>query len=256
VTAEVRILHLYPREMDINGDVGNVTALATRARWRGIAVSVHDHHVGDTLPEQIDLVHIGSGPISSQRAVYDDLRTLSPALRVLADDSVPFLAIAGGWQLLGSELVVNATETLAGVGIFPSRAVLTPNRTVGEIVIKTENGFAAGFENHSALTTLEHHARPFGTVVAGGGNAPNSSDVRYEGVVLGESIGTHLHGPLLPMNPALADRLLRAAMLHANLTAGQREPAEFTDSPAITRVDDYASHAREAIAGRLGVQLY
>jgi CobQ-like glutamine amidotransferase family enzyme len=256
VTAEVRILHLYPREMDINGDVGNVAALATRARWRGITVSVHEHSVGGTLPEQIDLVHIGSGPISSQRAVYDDLRALSPSLRRLADDAVPFLAIAGGWQLLGSELVVNATKTLAGVGIFPSRAVLTPTRTVGEIVIRTENGFAAGFENHSALTTLEPHARPFGTVVAGGGNTPNSADVRHEGVVVGQSIGTHLHGPLLPMNPTLADRLLRAAILHANLTAGQGEPAEFSDSPEITRVDDYASQSREAIAGRLGVQLY
>ncbi len=29
------VVHLYPRELGINGDVGNVLALQKRAQWRG-----------------------------------------------------------------------------------------------------------------------------------------------------------------------------------------------------------------------------
>ena len=79
----------------------------------------------------------------------------------------------------------------------------------------------------------------FGRVVSGTGNGDGT-----EGVVVGASIGTHLHGPLLPMNPALADRLLGTAL------RGELPPV-----PQTERVDRYATNARRAIADRLGVSL-
>jgi CobQ-like glutamine amidotransferase family enzyme len=66
-----------------------------------------------------------------------------------------------------------------------------------------------GFENHSGLTQLGPGARPFGTVVAGSGN--NGRDAT-EGAVRGNVFGTYLHGPVLPKNPWLADRLVRIAL--------------------------------------------
>ena len=235
----LRILHLYPRELGINGDAGNVLALAERARWRGIDAEIVEHAPGDELPPFADIVHIGSGPLSGQRAVHDDVLRIAPQLRDWRDAGVPILAIAGGWQLLGTQLETPEGEVLAGAGVFPTRAALGAKRHVGEIVVRMSDGTTvAGFENHSAHTVLEG-AEPLGRVVSGTGN-----DGTSEGVVLGASLGTHLHGPLLPMNPAIADRLLRTALR-----------AELPPVAQSERVDRYATNARRAIADRLGVSL-
>jgi CobQ-like glutamine amidotransferase family enzyme len=47
---------------------------------------------------------------------------------------------------------------------------------------------------------------PLGTVVAGGGNGDGSGT---DGALAERLIGTYLHGPVLPRNPALADHVLR-----------------------------------------------
>ncbi|AAT88888.1 cobyric acid synthase [Leifsonia xyli subsp. xyli] len=235
----LRILHLYPRELGINGDAGNVHALAERARWRGVDAEVVGHAPGGELPGSVDLIHIGSGPLSSQRAVHEDVLRIAPRLRQWRDAGVPILAIAGGWQLLGRELVTPDGEVLAGAEVFPTRAVLSSQRHVAEVLVRTNaSGTLAGFENHSAATTLEG-GEPLGGIVGCVGNGDGA-----EGVVFGAAMGTHLHGPVLPMNPVLADRMLATA-LHAELP-----PVAETE-----RVDRYAANARRAIADRLGAAL-
>ena len=108
VTAPLRILHLYPRELGINGDVGNVTALVKRAEWRGLEATVHHHDVGD------ELVDGGRHHAHRQRpAVVAAHRPRGRA----ADRGRPSRAcgmpvsrswpIAGGWQLLGHQLVTS-----------------------------------------------------------------------------------------------------------------------------------------------------
>jgi CobQ-like glutamine amidotransferase family enzyme len=74
-----------------------------------------------------------------------------------------------------------------------------------------------GFENHGGRTHLGPGARPLGRVVSGFGN--NGED-GWEGAVSRRVYGTYLHGPLLPKNPAFADRLLREALerRHADVT--------------------------------------
>jgi hypothetical protein len=249
VSADLTILHLYPGELGINGDRGNVTALTMRARWRGISVDVVDHSVGDVAPDPADIVHIGSGPLSSLRAVYDDVSRLAPLLRQWATDGAPILAIAGGWQLLGTELVLPDGQRLTGAGVFPTNAALVDKRSVGESLVETEWGTIAGFENHSSVTTLASGAEPLGTVIRGGGNTPATEGARLEGVRAGASIGTHLHGSVLPLNPVLADRLLTAALQR------RYSKAELAETPETRLADGYAEKARAAIAARLGARV-
>lgn len=234
------VVHLYPRELGINGDVGNVTALRKRAQWRGLPLEVRDHEVGAELPATAHLVHIGSGPVSGQEAVRDDLARVSPTLTAWSDAGVPFLAIAGGWQLLGAELVGLDGVAIAGPGILPSRATLTADRHVGEVVAASSLGEIAGFENHGAETELIGDAQPFARVTRRTGHGPVA-----EGVIVGHRVGTNLHGPLLPMNPAWADWFLDAAAELAGVTG--TEPAA-----AMATVDDRAAKSREAVLARLG----
>ena len=67
----------------------------------------------------------------------------------------------------------------------------------------------AGFENHGGRTYLEEGERPLGRVLDGHGN--NGRD-GLEGVHRDNVIGTYLHGPLLPKNVWLADRLIELAL--------------------------------------------
>ena len=248
MTRSLTILSLYPRQLGINGDSGNVLALKTRAEWRGIDVSVIEHNVSDSLPASVDLVHIGSGPRTAQLAVRNDLAIIAPQLRAWKNSGVPFLAIAGGWQLLGSWITDETGESTPGAGVFPTSATLVAKRAVGEIVVSTGTGTLAGFENHGAVTTLDDGAAPLGTVTAGFGNAgATATGLGVEGVIDGSSVGTHLHGPFLPMNPAWADRLLGAALAHRN------QDTELAPDERLTAIDLAASNSRAAIAQRLGL---
>lgn len=234
------LVHLYPRQLGINGDVGNVMAVRKRAEWRGLPLEVHNHEVGAELPAAAHLVHVGSGPVSGQEAVRADLARITPTLRAWSDSGVPFLAIAGGWQLLGAELVGLNGVAITGPGVFPSRATLTSERQVGEVVASSSLGEIAGFENHGAVTELLGDAEPFAQVTQRAGHRLGG-----EGVIVGHRVGTNLHGPLLPMNPVWADWFLDAAAELAGVVAS-------ASSPQLAVVDERAAKSRDALRGRLG----
>ena len=93
MTAKGRItlVHLYPREMSIYGDLGNTRCLAARIRRHGYDCVVHDHHPGMPWPEQAHLFMGGGGQDSGQSRVQDDLAVNADRLRGLAADGVPMV---------------------------------------------------------------------------------------------------------------------------------------------------------------------
>jgi CobQ-like glutamine amidotransferase family enzyme len=229
----ITIVHLYPRELGINGDVGNVTALRRRAEWRGMQVRVVGIGPGDELPGTAHLVHIGSGPVSSRAPLHDDIARHASTLQAWAADGVPFLAIAAGWQLLGREVIELDRTVRAGAKVFPSATVVSADRTVGEVAGDSELGEVAGYVNYGATMILDRGVASLGRV---GG--------REEGLVTTNLVGTNLHGPFLPMNPSWADRLLSAAARRAGIEPGD-------DDPRIAELDDYSRRSRDAIRARL-----
>ena len=216
----ITLVHLYPRELSINGDVGNVMAIVKRAEWRGMPVAVVDHNPGDELPETAHLVHIGSGPVSAQELVWSDVERIAPALRAWAQTGIPFLAIAGGWQLLGRSVTGLDGTVRQGAGVFPTDAVLTDKRTVDEYW----RDDIAGFVNYGAVTT----------------------GATGELTEFGASLATNLHGPFLPMNPRWADRLLDRAAERAGVSLGEPDARTL-------QVDERAAQSRRAIRARLGL---
>jgi len=229
----IRIVHLYPRELGINGDIGNVTALRRRAEWRGAAVEIVNVGVGDDLPDDAHLVHIGSGPASARRPLHDDVARHAATLRAWAADGVPFLAITAGWQLLGREVTELDGTLSAGAGVFPSTVRVVAERTVGEVAGESELGEVAGFLNYGATTEVD----------AGVARLARLGDID-EGIAAGDLIATQLHGPFLPMNPVWADRLLEAAAHRAGVELGEPDPK-------LSVIDDYARRSRAAIRARL-----
>jgi lipid II isoglutaminyl synthase (glutamine-hydrolysing) len=212
---ELRVLALYPDQMNIYADRGNIVFLERRCEWRGIGFSYAGAGPGDSVdPAAHDLFYIGGGQDRDQRAVAADMAaTKRESLAAAADDGAVLLAVCGGYQLLGHSYQLGE-ETLPGLGIADLETVREEGpRLIGNVTIETELGGAhrvlAGFENHGGRTHLGPDATPLGTVLSGFGNNGNDG---LEGVRRDNVIGTYLHGPLLPKNVWLADRLIALAL--------------------------------------------
>jgi CobQ-like glutamine amidotransferase family enzyme len=206
---ELVIVSLYPRDMNIYGDRGNVLALTRRARAHGFEPRVVEVNIGDPMPERVDLVVGGGGQDSGQGRVADDLFARSDELRALAKECVPMLLICGLFQLFGHRFVTISGESLSGIGVLDVETRGGEERMIGNIVLNSEDfGEIVGYENHSGSTVLGPFSRPLGTVLQGAGN--NLTD-GVEGARSGNVIGSYLHGSLLPKNPAITDFLIGEA---------------------------------------------
>lgn len=223
---EVQVVHLYPREMSIYGDLGNTRCLASRLRWHGYRPVVHDHHPGAPFPERVDLVLGGGGQDSGQVRVQDDLAENADRLRALAAEGVPMLMICGMYQLFGEAFVTVEGVRLPGLGILQVTTRGNARRMIGPVVLETAEGTVVGYENHSGSTELAPGQEALGVVRHGAGN--NGTD-GTEGARTGSVIGSYLHGPILPANPALADSLLAVAAARAT---GAWDPGEIDDTLA------------------------
>ncbi len=214
---KLRLLSLYPDQMNIYADRGNILFLQRRCEWRGIEFEVTRCGSGDSFdPGAHDLIYMGGGQDRDQKAVARDLvQTKRRAMAEARDEGATILAVCGGYQLLGESYQLGE-ESIEGLGLVDLKTVRDPGpRLIGPASIEVDldgtRRIVAGFENHGGRTWLGPQATPFGKVVDGHGN--NGED-GFEGVLQGNLIGTYLHGPLLPKNVWLADHLIRTALQH------------------------------------------
>jgi len=210
----LRVCSLYPDLMNIYADRGNIAVLRARCEWRGIGFEHSASGLGEPLdPDSADFFYMGGGQDRDQALVAEDMvATKRDALHAAHTREAVILAVCGGYQLLGSSYQMGDQE-LPGVELVDLRTVREPGpRLIGNCAIESDLGgdsVIAGFENHGGRTYLGDAEQPLGKVLNGFGN--NGRD-GYEGVRRGNTIGTYLHGPLLPKNVWLADRLIELAL--------------------------------------------
>lgn len=207
---KLTIVHLYPQEMNIYGDRGNVITLLKRCEWRGIETELVNVGPGDKFDfTKADIVFGGGGQDSGQLLVRDDLLKREKNIRQAADDGVAMLMVCGLYQLFGRGFTTIEGHEIPGINVFAARTRGSDHRMIGNIIVDSPHGQLVGFENHSGETILEAGQKPLGKVTKGYGN--NYSGV-HEGAITNNAYGTYLHGPVLPKNPALADALILAAL--------------------------------------------
>ena len=243
---ELRVLALYPDQMNIYADRGNIVFLQKRCEWRGIGFSHAAAGPGDPVdPAAHDLLYLGGGQDRDQRAVAADMvETKREALGAAVGDGGVMLAVCGGYQLLGHSYQLGE-ERLPGLGLADLETVREPGeRLIGNVAIEADLGEGprtiAGFENHGGRTYLGAGATPLGHVVRGFGN--NGRD-GFEGVRRDNLIGTYLHGPLLPKNAWLADRLIALAL-----------ERRYGRAPDLEPLDDALEHEAERCAREVALR--
>ncbi len=222
------LAHLYPEQMNIYGDRGNVITLAQRCAWRGIDLRVIPVGPGTAIDWEVcDLAFFGGGQDSGQALIAEDfLRRQGEGLARAIENGLVLLAICGGYQLLGHYFLTHTGEKLPGVGVFDIHTIGGKQRLIGNIVLEADLPAESshlsspqplgqapvrlvGFENHSGRTYHGPRVRSLGRVLVGHGD--NGED-GTGGAIYRNSVGCYLHGSLLPKNPQLADHLLRLAL--------------------------------------------
>jgi len=240
---ELKICHLYPDILNLYGDRGNIICLEKRARWRGLDVSTTGVSVGETADfTAFDLFFIGGGQDFEQAVLLQDLAAgKGKEIKAAAHDGKVFLAICGGYQILGTSYRTWDGDQFDFIGALDIHTVGSRERMIGNFIYRCppENSGArvVGFENHSGKTYLGPDVSPLGTVLKGHGN--NGED-GSEGARSKNIFATYSHGPLLPKNPVLADFILQTAIR-------QKDPG-FVPEP----LDDlYEKLANDSMAERL-----
>jgi CobQ-like glutamine amidotransferase family enzyme len=227
----LRVCALYPDLMNIYADRGNLIVLERRCAWRGIGFQLSASGLGEPLDAGAhDLFYIGGGQDRDQRLCAEDLiETKREGLHAAAARDAVVLGVCGGYQLLGHSYTLDREE-IQGVGLLDVRTVREQGpRLIGNVAIEVSLAehapeVLAGFENHGGRTYLGTGQQALGRVLSGHGNDGRSG---LEGAIAGNTIGTYLHGPLLPKNVWFADWLItRALSLNADALAPLEDAIE------------------------------
>ena len=243
----LKITMLYPQEMNIYGDHGNLEILTHRAELYGYKPKQVFCEPGDEFPMDSDIILGGGGQDSGQGKIMDDLIAIAPKLRELSESGVPMLMICGLYQMFGHYFLTADGQKISGIGIFDAYTKAGPKRLIGNIITDWDGYQLIGYENHSGLTYLNDDQKPFASVVKGFGNDDKSVS---EGARINNVFGSYLHGPILSKNPKFTDELLALAVKRK---FGDRKitPADASAKKALLKLDILADQARRVVIEKL-----
>ena len=214
---ELNICHLYPDILNLYGDRGNIITMKRRLEGRGIKVNIDECSIGQPLnADKYDIFFIGGGQDFEQEVLLRDLSSgKAQDIRTAVEEEKTFLAICGGYQMLGEYYKTWDGVQLDFIGAIGVHTIGANERMIGNYMFRTtpESGdtVVVGFENHSGKTYLSEQVAPLGMMLSGNGN--NGED-KTEGARYKNVFGTYSHGSLLPKNPVLCDFILQTALNH------------------------------------------
>lgn len=233
--AELSILHLYPQTLRLNGESGNVMALSVRATALGLQTKVKSVEVGQQLPgKRPNIIFFGSGTLSATKLAAEDLVTKSEVIHRWVSKGTKVLAVGSGFDLISQGLTLLDGTFLLGLGLTNTSHKIELEHQVGEVVLT--NGIS-GFLNSNRSILRGSGTFELARVIA----SDNRSIVDYfDGYSDGKVLASNVQGPLLPMNPRLADELI--SWVYPKLS----KPAN------LRKLDLLSSKARAAISIRVG----
>ena len=207
---KLTIGHLYPDLLNLYGDQGNIRCLQKRLQWRGIEAEVQSLTSGSAIDfTKLDLVLLGGGSDREQELACRFLSGQKEAFRDYAEHGGTILAVCGGYQLLG-DYYKTGRKTIKCLELLHFYTECGSKRLVQNVVVQSPffSSPVVGFVNHGGRTHIGDYT-PLGEVLYGFGNTETS---HREGLLYKNTLGTYLHGPLLPKNPEICDFLIARAL--------------------------------------------
>jgi CobQ-like glutamine amidotransferase family enzyme len=177
-----------------------------------------------------DVYLVGGTGRGGVAALVEALISTDLAARVAG--GAVLLAVDAGLDAISRSWVDASGARHQGLGLAPVTVHPAPEVT-GTVVTRPDASLGLpallGWEANDLRTVREDGARALFTLEVGAGNRTDSgAGGASEGVLAGSVLGTRLHGPLLALNPELADLVLARAVQRS-------EPWPALESPAVER---------------------
>ena len=136
----LRIAQLYPREMSIYGDRGNILALLDRARRRDIEVELVEVSRGPGALPDIDLFFIGGGQDQDQDLVARDLAEAKrgPLAEAVAPPGPWCWPSAAATSCSVSRYVAVSGKELPGAGLLDIHTEAGQQRSIGNVLVDAD----------------------------------------------------------------------------------------------------------------------
>ena len=85
---KITIGYIYPKLLNMFGDIGNITALKKRCEWRNIEVCVKEFHTGDEIDlTDIDILYLGGGGERETLISLENLMNCKETLKDFVEDN-------------------------------------------------------------------------------------------------------------------------------------------------------------------------
>ena len=233
---------LFPLATVAAADEANAAALVRRGAARDLTVQTVTVDRADSFVDA-DVYLVGGTGRGGVGALVEALSSTALAARV-ADGAVLF-AVDAGLDAVARSWVDASGARHGGLGLAPV-TVHPAAESTGTVVTRADPSLhlpaLVGWEANDLRTVGEDGARPLFTLEVGAGNRTEERDGAVaEGVLAGSVLGTRLHGPLLALNPELADLVLARA-------TGRDEPWPALEAGSVERArrERIAETRREA----------
>jgi len=208
-----RVAHLFPKLLNLYGDIGNLAVIKRRVEARKIDFEIVEINEGDLIDvANIDFYFMAGGSYQQQEIAARELQKHKVVLKEARDKNAVFLGVGGGFQLFGHYYQPKEASSIICTGLLDVKTIASDERFAGNVTAITDflkPNTLVGFENHRDLIYLGDNAKPLAKVKIGKGN--NGED-GFEGARFKNVFGTNLHGPFLPKNPHFADYLITLAL--------------------------------------------
>jgi CobQ-like glutamine amidotransferase family enzyme len=241
------LVRILPRLLSLNGSLGNAEVLATRLRWWGFSVDVIDLHEGEAPGATPDIAVIGHGTSSMVTPSGDALEEWRDTFHQWMQSGTQWWGSGLGGDLLGQAVRMSEHDPWRdGVGFTSVTTTLRSERASQEVAGLDRSGReVAGYLNDAAHREAEGVTPLLSFLPVRNDRWAGATGQGGEGVYQESLSVSAVSGPLLALNPHLADDLLRAL-----LTRTGEELPEPTEHHR--RVDEAAATARAWIRSRLG----
>lgn len=185
----IRLGVLFPEQLNLNGDYGNVEVVARQLEWRGMASEIVAVGTKAELTSGLDFLLVGHGSSAAWASIDEKFRCLLDPLKALLAAGMPGMSVSTGFE----QMVRGSVFEGLNVNSLSSR---TSKFVVGQDV----NGEVLGYLNTDVDLPIIHRESNF--------------------------IGTMLHGPILAKNPTLLEEVLLKISSNAGLELAPIDASE------------------------------
>lgn len=130
-SSQFQIGLILPDVLGTYGDDGNALIVRQRLRLRGVAAEIIPIHLGDPVPDSLDLYTVGGGEDTAQILASEHLRADGGIIRA-ANKGTPILAICAGLQVFGQSFRASGSM-VDGLGLLDATTSSLKVRMIGEL---------------------------------------------------------------------------------------------------------------------------